>query len=429
MKYGITKQYIADQKDGGGNGDTADVILKELGTMRDALKKNLEEDASKWQKNADEKLEAVNKTIEELKAAKPEMTAEEANEIREDIRITKKAFDILQDRVKINSAKGNNHQGEDESFIGKLKAGVMELKSNIHGDSIKGGKYITNIQLKAVGDMTVANSVSTGVVPSTYRNGYVLPPFEMVHVRDIVTVSPSETDSYHFFRFTLGEGTIEFQTNENTEKPQLDDDLAEQVVNLNYLAGWMRISKKMLRNFKLLQATLAKWLPERYYRREDTKAYQALLSAIGGNTTYAGVAGESIAAVIIKNIGRQMELGYSVNGIVLDGTAWASLMTFQASTSGIYTNPTNVVTVTNNGQISILGIPVRVASWVGGSEVIIGDWKNFEIIQSEGLSLQFFDQDGTNVRENKITARIEASVGFAVLDPLAFLVVSLDSVS
>jgi HK97 family phage major capsid protein len=167
-----------------------------------------------------------------------------------------------------------------------------------------------------------------------------------------------------------------------------------------------------------------------YYRREDTKAYQALLNASGALANgYTGVAGESIAAVIIKSIGKQKELGYDVNGIVLDGTAWASLLTFQASTSGLYANPINTVNVTPMGGVSILGIPVYTAAWVGGSEVIIGDWRYFEIIQSEGLSLQFFDQDGDNARYNKITARIEAAVGFAVLDPAAFIIQQIDAIS
>lgn len=425
MKYGITKQYVATGNEGGGV--EAEVILKELGTMKAAFEKNLNEKAEKQEKNLDEKLEAVNKTIEEMKAVKPEVTADELKAIKTDLDITIKAFDKLQDRVKANSMK-TGYKGEDDSFIAKLEAGVLELKDNIHGDQIKSGKFITKIQLKAVGDMTVVNSVSTGVVPNTYRNGYVTPPFEMVHMRDIVTVVPSETDSYHFYRFTIGEGTIEFQTNENTQKAQIDDDMVEQTVNLNYLAGWMRISKKMLRNFKALQATLSKWLPEKYYRREDTKAYQALISAATG-VQYTGVAGESILAVIIKTIGKQKELGYNVNGIVVDGTAWATMLTFQASTSGIYTNPLNIVNVTANGMITVLGIPIYTATWVGGSEAIVGDWRYFEIVQSEGLSLQFFDQDADNVTYNKITARIEASVGFAVLDPAAFVVVSLDSVS
>lgn len=425
MKYGITKQYVADQN---GGGDVADTILKELDTMKAALEKNLNEKAENRQKNLDEKLEEVNKTIEQLKAVKPEVTAEELKALKYDLDVTIGVTDKLQLAVRNQSMIGGNHQGDDDSFLSKLCAGVMELKNNIYGDQIKGGKFVTKIQLKAVGDMTVTNNVSTGVVPNSYRNGYVLPPFEMVHMRDIVTVTPSETDSYHFYRFQLGEGNIEFQTNENTQKAQIDDDLSEQVVNLNYLAGWMRISKKMLRNFKALQATLAKWLPEKYYRREDTKAYQALLSAATG-VQYTGVAGESIMAVIIKTIGKQKELGYNVNGIVVDGTAWASMLTFQATSSGVYSNPINVVNVTPNGMITILGIPVYTASWVGGSEAIVGDWRYFEIIQSEGLSLQFFDQDADNVTYNKITARIEAAVGFAVLDPAAFVIVALDSVS
>jgi HK97 family phage major capsid protein len=431
MKYGINKQYIATDN-GSGGGNPADAFMSELKNIKSALEANFAKKAAEQDKNFEDKLDLANQTIKSLeeKIKANEATAETVNKLDDELKITIKALDVVQTRMKSQSMKGSGFKGEDESFIGKLQAGIQELKDNIKGDQITGGKFVTKIQLKAVGDMTVTTNVSTGVVPNTYRSGLVTPPFQvgMVHMRDIVSVTPSETDSYHFYRFSIGEGTIEFQTNENTEKAQVDADLTEQTVNLNYLAGWMKISKKMLRNFKSLQATLSKWLPEMYYRREDTKAYQALISAATG-VQYTGVAGESIAAVIIKTIGRQKELGYDVNGIVLDGTAWASLLTFQASTSGIYTNPINVVNVSPAGGVSILGIPVYTAAWVGGSEVIIGDWRYFEIIQSEGLSLQFFDQDGDNARYNKITARIEASVGFAVLDPAAFVVQSLDSVS
>lgn len=433
MKYGITKQYVATDN-GSGGANPADAFMSELKNIKAALEANFAKKAAEQDKNFEDKLDLANQTIKSLeeKIKANEATAETVTKLDDELKITIKALDVVQTRMKSQSMKGGGFKGEDESFIGKLQAGVQELKDNIKGDQIVGGKFVTKLQLKAVGDMTVVNNVSTGVVPNTYRTGLVTPPFQvgMVHMRDIVTVTPSETDSYHFYRFAIGEGTIEFQTNENTEKAQIDADLSEQTVNLNYLAGWMRISKKMLRNFKALQATLSKWLPEMYYRREDTKAYQALLNASGALANgYTGVAGESMAAVIIKSIGKQKELGYDVNGIVLDGTAWASLLTFQASTSGIYSNPINTVNVSANGMVTILGIPVYTAAWVGGSEIIIGDWRYFEIIQSEGLSLQFFDQDGDNARYNKITARIEASVGFAVLDPAAFVIQQVDAIS
>jgi HK97 family phage major capsid protein len=113
----------------------------------------------------------------------------------------------------------------------------------------------------------------------------------------------------------------------------------------------------------------------------------------------------------------------------MDGAVWANILTLHASTSGEFTQPIGVVTISPTGQLLICGIPVYVVSWVGADEVIIGDWSQFEIVQSESLSLQFFEQDGTNVRENKITVRIEASIGFALYQPAAFSVLSVESVS
>lgn len=113
----------------------------------------------------------------------------------------------------------------------------------------------------------------------------------------------------------------------------------------------------------------------------------------------------------------------------MDGAVWAKLLTYKASTSGEFTMPIGTITISPAGQLMILGIPVYTASWVGGDEVLIGDWTSFEIVQSESLSLQFFEQDGTNVRENKITARIEASIGFAFLQPAAMSVLAIESVS
>lgn len=427
MKYGIKKFYEPTPADGGG-APTGDVILKELGTIKDALGKKLSEDTAKIEKNLEEKIEATDTAIKavEEKMAKG-ATAEEVAKLRSDLEVTIKALDIVQTQNKSNRMTTKGAQGQDnESFSAKLNDAIGQLKGAVHGDQIKGGTFKVDIQLKAVGDMTTAANL-TGAIPNTYRTGIVPLPFENVHMRDIVNVTPSETDSYHFYRHTLGEGSIEFQNQELETKSQIDEDLLETTVNLNYLAGWLRISKKMLRNFKGLQGYLSRWLPERYYQREDTKAYQALISGATG-VANADTGGGMIRQ-IIRTIGMQRKARYNVTGIVVDGAVWANILTYTASGSGEFTMPIGVVTISPTGTLMICGIPVWVASWVGGDQAIIGDWKFFEIIQSEGLSLQFFDQDGTNVRENKITARIEACVGFALLDPKAFVVQSLASVS
>lgn len=431
MKYGIRKFYDADPKDGGGNPPaplTAEVLMKELGTIKGALEKNFEKKAAEQDKNFDEKLIAVNEAIDNLKkldGEKDKATAETLKAIQDDLAITIKAFDKLQLRVKADKGTQYGQPQEDHSLKAQIFKAFSGFRKSVMEGKISKGENEATMSMKALTDMSVVNSISTGVVPNTYRPGIVPLPYEMVHLRDIVNVTPSETDSYHFYRHTGGDGTIDWQVQELATKQQIDEDFNETTVNLDYLAGWLRISRKMLRNFIGLQAYITRWLPERYYQREDNKGWQAILAQATGQT----VASNDIMTSIIKTIGAQRKARYDVNGIVVDGSVWASMLTYKASTSGEFTIPIGTVTISPTGQMMICGIPVYVASWVGGDTAIIADWKNFEIIQSEGLSLQFFEQDGTNVRENKITCRIEASIGFAMLNPAAFSVLSLVTVS
>lgn len=429
MKYGIRKFYDAAADDKGGAAPlTADVLMKELGTIKGALEKNFEKKAADQEKNWQDKLDAANEAIENLKSlneTKEKDNADKLKAIQTDLDITLKAFDKLQLRLKADANTSYGAKQEDTSLSGQIFKSFGTFRDKVTKGTISKGENEATLQMKALTDMSVVNSMSTGVVPNTYRTGIVPLPFEMVHLRDIVNVTPSETDSYHFYRHTGGDGQIDWQVQELATKQQIDEDFNETTVNLDYLAGWLRISRKMLRNFKGLQAYITRWLPERYYQREDNKGWQAILAQATGQT----VVSNDIMTSIIRTIGAQRKARYDVNGIVVDGSVWANMLTYKGVTSGEFTIPQGTVTISPTGQMLICGIPVYVASWVGGDTAIIADWKNFEIIQSEGLSLQFFEQDGTNVRENKITVRIEASIGFAMLNPAAFSVLSLSSIS
>lgn len=389
--------------------------------LKTALKKETDADISTEIQKA---IAKVDKDLKAINGLPDDLKAEDVTKWHGRYVELEKGFDALQLQFKELKQSGPMNKNSNP-FQDSLVAGIAELKNNLTDNGIKNKSFTTDIQLKAVGDMTIAANL-TGAIPNTYRSEIVPVPFEMVHFRSLVTVTPSETDSYHFYRHSVGEGSIEFQNQELETKAQFDEDLTEVTVNLNYLAGWLRISRKMLRNFKGLQGYLSRWIPERYYEREDTKAYQALISGATGLTDTTGT---DIVSQIIRTIGLQKKAKYKVNGIVMDGAVWAKLLTYKASSSGEFTMPIGTITISPTGQLMILGIPVYTASWVGGDEVLIGDWTSFEIVQSESLSLQFFEQDGTNVRENKITARIEASIGFAFLQPAAMSVLAVESVS
>lgn len=404
----------------------ADLIMKELTTMKSALEDNLKKKSEEQQKNLDLKLEEVNKSIKALQDLKPEVTLEQYKEIADKLNVTIKALDIVQTQFKNEKMRSKTGQGQnDESFSGQIKSAIFAAKEDILSGKIIGKAGKDSIQIKAVTDMTLATNL-TGNAPNTYRPGIVPMPYELIHLRNLVNVTPSDTDSYHFYRHSASDGAIAFQAGENNTKAQIDEDFTEITVNLDYLAGWLKISRKMLRNISALQSYISRWLPERYYQTEDIKGHQVIiaLAAGVGDTT-----GTDMISQIIRTIGLQKKARYNVNGIVVDGVVWAHILTYKAVTSGEFTQPIGVVTISPSGQLMIAGIPVYTASWVAGDEAIIADWNNFEIIQSESLSLGFFEQDDKNVQQNKITARIEASVGFAMLDPKAFAVLSLASVS
>lgn len=395
--------------------ETKETIMNELNNIKSALETSLTEKANASAKNVEDKFSEVNKAIEQLKSMKPDVNAEEFKAVKDNLDTTIKALDIVQERMK-PVVKSSAPQSWNDMVVKSM----AENKSSIQSVQTSTQKF----QVKTVGDMTTIANL-TGNIPYTYRPGLVPLPFENIHARNLFTVTPSETDSYHFYRHTLGEGVINWQGGENTAKQQIDEDLTEVTVNLDYLAGYLKVSRKMLRNFSALQSYLGRWLPERYYQAEDTKAW---ISIVGQATGATDSTGTDMIQRVIRTIGAQKQARYNPNAIIVDGNTWAKMLTYK-TTGGEYTLPMGVVNILPTGQLTICGIPVYTATWVGGNEAIILDTRYFEIIQSEGLSLQFFEQDSDNVTKNKITARIEASVGFAVLDPAAISVLALEAVS
>ena len=61
------------------------------------------------------------------------------------------------------------------------------------------------------------------------------------------------------------------------------------------------------------------------------------------------------------------------------------------------------------GQLYIGGVPVIKTTALTSGDYLIGAAMGAEILQQEGMRLEFFEQDGTNVRTNQVTIRIEGT--------------------
>ena len=277
------------------------------------------------------------------------------------------------------------------------------------------------IDAKTVGVMTIGNNlVGSSGVP-TYASGIVAVPNEPRHLTSLIATVPSATDLYHYIRHdeTIGEGSFDWHNpNNNTSKATRDYDLTDVTVTLQTLAAHTKITRNMLRNIPALQSYLSQYLPEDYYNAEDGKGYAALT---GAASTVGSTAGGYNG--LLETIGILGDARYGVNGIVTRPSVIYSLMATQDTASG-YTVP-GAVMVDNFGILRINGVPVFSATWVAADKAVVGDWRYFKKIQSEGLNVRSTEFDQDDFVKNRVTFRTEATIGFAIERPAAFSVIDM----
>jgi HK97 family phage major capsid protein len=281
------------------------------------------------------------------------------------------------------------------------------------------------INAKAVADMSLGNNLTGSNGVPTYRPGIIATPFDPRHFRSLVPTLPSATDLYHYIRHAeaIGEGSIYWQSGENAAKSKRDYDFQDVTVELKPLAGYTKVSRQMLRNLPGLAAYLGQYMPEDYLNAEDAEAYAALAGMSGMTTGNASGGFDGI----IKTIGLLGDKKYSVNGIVMRPSMISELLV-RKDDYNAYSYP-GAINMGTDGTLRIMGVPVYGATWAGNDEAIIGDWRQFAIIQSENLSVRSTDTDQDDFIKNRVTYLMEAVIGFAGFRPAAFSKIDLGFVA
>jgi HK97 family phage major capsid protein len=325
----------------------------------------------------------------------------------------------MQDELQeIKASKGRKFTGDPgqdvESTVSLLKDAFAENFEKIKeqaNEPVAAHKF----KVKAVGNMTASANL-TGSVQATYASQPALRARRKLHIRDLLNVIPSATGLWKFYRQNkpVGEGSFNFQTTHGNPKEQLDYDFTEVTVTVDYLAGFVRIAKQMLQDLPFMQSFVSNELVEDYLRTEDNKFFGSLYSAATGTAGTSSVTVEKI----IEAIANLEDDDYDVNGIVVTNQVWAKILKTKPSD---YSIPGGV-TITPNGDVAIVGVPVfkTQASNIGNDRILLGDWSKAAIIQTEGLNVNMYEQDSDNVQRNLITCKAEARVALATLRTDAF---------
>lgn len=402
-------------------------VKKELGAKIEGVEKKLGEIEKGLPNPAETKkaMDDLTKTIDEIKKSMSELFTEEDRKMLNDTATKVKSIKDYTDDL-----PGKQTTLKDalaEAFA------VDENAKNIKAlaENTRDHEKRFSMDLKAVGDMTITANYTGGTRGlQVMAPGMVAGPVRRVHIRDIVPGGTIGQGTEFVFMKENGTGEgAPSPVAEGWTKAQVDMDLIEASVKIETIAGWLRVTRKAMNNIPGFISWLQMRLPQRLLNIEDSQLLQGngtspnikgIMTA--GNYTAATTSSQLLVEQLIDGLAQLEDTNERyADGILLRPREYYRFFKTKTGGSKEYDLPKNVVIA--NGTLFISGVPVYQSTAVPAGKYIIGDFsEGCQLLVQEGMRLEFFEQDGTNVRENKITVRIEETVAFPVYGSDFFIV-------
>jgi len=342
----------------------------------------------------------------------------------------------------MKTVKGNTSPVMEKSFEDHFKDALNEGENfknlEMMATNAKDRNKKFTIEMKAAGgDVLISTNYTGGTRGlSILKPGIITVPNRRVHIRDIVPGGTiGQGTSLVFMKEDVGNGTIS-PVAEGSMKQQIDEALVEASVNIETIAGWLRVTRKAMNNIPGFISFLQMRLPQRLLNIEDSQLLQG--SGVSPNIKGIMTSGNYTAATTGENLLieqlidglAQLEDSYEriATAILLRPLEYYRFFKTKSGGSKEYDLPKNVVF--SGDTLFISGVPVYQSTAVPAGKYIVGDFaEGCQLLTQEGIRVEFFEQDGTNVRENKITVRIEETIAFPVFGSTYFVVGDVGSAS
>jgi HK97 family phage major capsid protein len=344
----------------------------------------------------------------------------ELEELKSQVAVVKDAADKLEAKNNRKTMNENQVKGFNLTLADSIEKNADSIAKLGRGEQKRAGFIMDT---KAVGTMLESTNL-TGDITREYANQVYALPSRKVHLRSLLPVGTINQGLFTFPYESGGEGDPAAQT-QGSSKAQVDFDITMKDAPAQYIAGYVRISRQMLDDIPAMTSFLQSRLLEKYLIAEDAQ----LLSGNGTAPNLQGITGVATAATgaatvdveqLVQAIAQLEGSNYSATGILVNPTDWAAIMNTK-NTNSAYSLPASTV-VTTNGNVSIAGIPLYKSTAIAVDKFLVGDWSmGAQIMQNQGISVQFSEFDGDNFTKNLITVRVEARIAFPIYYAGAFV--------
>lgn len=351
-----------------------------------------------------------------------------------------KADELLKGEIKNLEAKFNDiHSRIDAQEVNAqktasgasardFKSGLIEgIKKGALEGMINGNSRSASFEIKA-GDMTVANSFTGEVIPAQYVSGIKYDPTRPVHVRQLLPTGTTSSEVVRFVKETAYDNGASTKA-QGATLGESDFDLTAYDANVRKIGTYFRISEEMLADTPQLTSYLAARAPEKLLTVEDTQ----LLSGNGTAPNLSGIITDATAFnagafadavnaanqfdVLVAAINQLSLVNYTPDYIMLNPTDFHKILLLKSTTNEYLKDQ-----VYAGLQPNFMGVPVVVNTAIPAGDYLVGNFAmGTQLWVRENISLEFFREDGTNVRDGFVTVRLVERIALTNYAPLAFV--------
>jgi HK97 family phage major capsid protein len=366
-------------------------------------------------KNVDDKIKATQEALEEkVKGAEA---------------VAAKAVETVEKLEAKQATQFSKLTSGTKSFFSELGEKLAEKADKLkeYKETKKG--FALDMETKVVGTMASAtNLTGSYFVPAQNVPGVVARPYNDVHMRDLLPVGQTGSNTIRFVQDNGGEGGPTMVA-EGATKPQIDRDLQILDSPVRKIATYFRVPEEMIEDIPYLQSFLAQIGVEEVMAVEDTQILYG--DGTGQNltgvatTATAFAAGTSVIGAtanefdVLRAAKKQLRVAKFRPTIALVSPIDYFNMTSKKDSTNNYLFIQGLNGNTRGAMVD--GLQVIEHNSVTAGDFIVGDPRNTAIFDRAGTTVRLYDQDQDNAIKNLITIVIEKRLALVNYRPTAWV--------
>ena len=315
---------------------------------------------------------------------------------------------------------------QDVSFKGALTNAINDGAIEAIA---KGNARSASFEVKA--DMTVAADFTGEVIPADRVAGYKFDPSRSVHVRNLIPQGSTSSDVVRFVKES-GYSNGAAPAAEGATIAQSDFDMTASDANVRKIGTYFRISEEMLADTPQLTSYLSARAPEKLLSVEDTQILSGngtapnlsgiITDAADFDTSASGAFYQSVESanefdVLVATLNQLALSEYQADYIMLNPTDFHKILLLKDTQNSYLKDQ-----VYAGLQPAFMGVPVVINTAISAGTFLAGNFGvGTQLWVRDNVGVEFFREDGTNVRDGFVTVRVSERIALTNYLPNAFV--------